>query len=94
MKFTSGQNVWVVERDEIAVPCCVSSFVFISEVKTVAIVHPLLAGGCGELYSILHACLEESRENYSCGISVYPIGDCYESRESAEAAMEAEMREY
>lgn len=91
MKFTSGQNVWVVERDEIAVPYFVSSFVFLSEVKSVAIVHPLLAGGCGELYSILHDCLEESRENYSCRIMAYPIEDCYESYEDATVAMNGEL---
>lgn len=91
--YVLGQKVWVVERNEIAVPCCVSSFVFISEVKNVAIVHPLLAGGCGDLYSILHYCLEESRENYSCGIMAYPIYDCYGSYEDAKEAMEAEMRE-
>lgn len=91
--YVPGQKVWVVERDEIAVPCCVSSFVFLSEVKNVAIVHPLLAGGCGELYSILRACLEESRENYSCGIMSYPIEDCYRSYEEAKSAMDAELME-
>lgn len=91
--YVPGQKVWVVERDEIEVPCCVSSAAFISEVKNVAIVHPLLAGGCGELYSILHYCLEESRENFSCGIMAYPMEDCYVSFEAAEAAMEDEMRE-
>lgn len=93
MKFVQGQKVWVVERDETTEPVCVSGVVFIEQVWIVAIVHPFL-GGCGELYSILRYCLEETRESYGCGISVYPIGDCYESRESAEAAMEAEMREY
>lgn len=93
MKFVQGQKVWVVERDEIEEPECVSGVVFITELMGVAaIVHPFI-GGCGELDAILHDCLEESRESYSCGIRVYPIGDCYRSYEEAKSAMDAELME-
>lgn len=91
-KFIPGQEVWVVERDEIGEPDCVSGFVFVAEVGGVAIVHPYL-GGCGELDAILHNCLEETQENYDCNVSVYLIEDCYGSRESAELALKGEQNE-
>lgn len=90
MKFVQGQKVWVVERDEIEEPDAVSGVVFISEVGGVALVHSSL-GGCRELDAILHYCLEETRENFSCNIQAYPIEDCYESFDDAEEAMNGEQ---
>lgn len=84
-----GQEVWVVERDEIGKPDCVSGFVFMAEVGGFAIVHPFL-GECGDIDEILNNCAEETARNYSCDVSVFPVVDCYESCEAAEAALKAE----
>ena len=84
-----GQEVWVVERDEIGKPDCVSGFVFMAGVGGLAIVHPFL-GECGDIDEILNNCAEETERNYSCDVSVFPVVDCYESCEAAEAALKAE----
>lgn len=93
MKIVPGQKVWVVERDKALVPRWVSSYIFISEVNTVAIVHLLPSGGRWDLDSILNYCLEESQENFICGFMAYPIEDCYTRFSEAESAMESEMSE-
>ena len=81
-----GKEVWVVERDEIGKPDCVSGFVFMAEVGGFAIVHPFL-GECGDIDEILNHCEEETARNYSCDVSVFPVADCYESYEAAEEAL-------
>ena len=86
-----GQEVWVVERDEIGKPDCVSGFVFMAEVGEFAIVHPFL-GECGDIDEILNHCEEETARNYSCDVSVFPVADCYESYEAAEEALKGGWR--
>lgn len=89
MKFTSGQEVWVIERDEMDEAYDVSGYIFITEVMGVAIVHPFL-GDCGEIDEILDHMLEETREIYGCEVMAYPIVDCYETLKAAESALEDE----
>lgn len=90
MKFTSGQNVWVVERDETEKPYGVGRVAFIATFGSAAIVYPFVEED-EELYDIMHDCIVESRENDCCRILVYPINDCYGSREAAYAAMRNEL---
>lgn len=87
--FKPGDQVWVVERDEIGVADCVSGYVFIAFSGGCALVHPYI-GGCGELNGILHNCLECTREDGGCDVEVFLIDDCHKSREAAEQAMEVE----
>lgn len=87
--FKPGDQVWVVERDEIGVADCVSGYVFIAFSGGCAIVHPYI-GGCGELDGILHNCLECTREDGGCDVEVFPIDDCHKSCEAAEQSMEVE----
>lgn len=89
MKFTAGQEVWVIERDEMEEAYDVSGYIFITEVMGVAIVHPFL-GDCGEIDEILYHMLEETRERFDCEVMAYPIVDCYETLEDAKSAMEDE----
>lgn len=87
--FKPGDQVWVVERDEIGVADCVSGYVFIAFSGGCALVHPYI-GGCGELNGILHNCLECTREDGGCDVEVFLIDDCHKSREAAEQALEVE----
>lgn len=86
LPFKPGDEVWVVERDEIGEPDCVSGYIFAASACGVVMVHPYI-GGCGELDAILHECLESTRENGECDMEVFPIDDCYHSWEAAEQAL-------
>lgn len=85
--YKPGQKVWIVERSEDGDPDCVSGFVFVAEVCSVAIVHPFL-GKCGDLDTIIRDCIDGTNVDYNCDLVAYPIKDCYDTFEAAEFAME------
>lgn len=86
-EYKPGDPVWVVERDEIDEPDCVSGYVFVAHANGVAIVHPYI-GECGEIDEILYDCITETRENGECDLEAFPFEDCYHSLEEAERALE------
>lgn len=91
-EYKPGDPVWVVERDEIDEPDCVSGYVFVAYADGVVIVHPYI-GDCGEIDAILYDCITETRENGECDLEVFPIEDCYCSKEDAKNALKGDRHE-
>lgn len=89
-EYKPGDPVWVVERDEIEAPDCVSGYVFVAHANGAALVSAYL-GDCGDVDAILADCIEETRETGECDIEVFPIEDCYHSIEDAESALKGEQ---
>lgn len=87
-----GDTVWVIERDEDGEAVDFSGFVFITSVCGVAIVSPTL-NESDDVDYILQDQIEQTASNFNGDLAVYPISDCYWSRESAEAAMKGEHNE-
>lgn len=89
-KFTPGNEVWIVERDEDGEATEVSGFVFVVSVSDVAIVSPSI-NGCSDLDFILCDFVKETANSFNGDFSGYPISDCYKSHEEAEAALRREQ---
>lgn len=86
-RFSPGQAVWVIERDEDGEAYDLSGYVFVTSLRGIALVSPEI-NGSSEIDAILMDQVE-SRINYSDGcIGAYPVDDCYLSREAAEKALE------
>lgn len=90
--YIPGREVWVVERDESGNACEVSGFVLLAKVSGAVILTPYICD-MTELEELLEYHIEETRENYDTDLSVYPLYDCYTSKEAAKAALEAETGE-
>ena len=87
-KFDPGQEVWVVEReDDEAVE--VSGYVFVAQAGSAAIVSPYI-GTNGDLEYILSEQIEQTSEGLSGDLQIYPISDCYQTKQAAEDAMKGE----
>lgn len=85
-RFSPGQTVWVIERDEDGEAYDFSGYVFVTSLRGIALVSPKI-NGSSEIDVILMDQVE-SRINYADGcIEAYPVDDCYLSREAAEQAL-------
>lgn len=89
-EFIPGGNVWIVERDEDGEATEVSGYVFVASVSGVAIVSPSI-NGCRDLDFILGDFVKETARSFSGDFSGYPISDCHESYEEADAALRREQ---
>lgn len=88
-KFDPGQEVWVVEReDDEAVE--VSGYVFVAQAGFAAIVSPYI-GMSGDIEYILSEQIEQTAEGLSGDLQTYPISDCYQTKQAAEAALKGEQ---
>ena len=86
-RFSPGQTVWVIDRDEDGEAYDLSGYVFVTSLRGIALVSPKI-NGSSEIDVILMDQVE-SRINYADGcIEAYPVDDCYLSREAAEKALE------
>ena len=83
-KFTPGQTVYVIERDECGNPADISGFMFLAASGHAAIVTPFI-NDLEELEETLEYLVVETAENYDCDLSVFPLEDCYATEEDAEA---------
>jgi hypothetical protein len=85
-RFSPGQTVWVIERNEYGEAYDLSGYVFVTSLRGIALVSPKI-NGSPEIDVILMDQVE-SRINYDDGcIVAYPADDCYLSREAAEKAL-------
>ena len=90
-RFSPGQTVWVIERDEDGEAYDFSGYVFVTSLRGIALVSPKI-NGSSEIDVILMDQVE-SRINYADGcIEAYPADDCYLSREAAEKALGEDAR--
>lgn len=86
-RFSPGQTVWVIERDEDNEAYDFSGYVFVTSLRGIALVSPEI-NWSSEIDVILMERIK-SRINCSGGsIEAYPADDCYLTREEAEAALE------
>ena len=88
-KFTPGEEVWVVERDEDGIACEVSGYVFLAEVAGAVILTPYI-NDLEDLEDLLGYHIGETRDNYDTDLAVFPAADCYTDQETAEAELKAE----
>lgn len=88
-KFTSGQEVWIVERED-GEAAEYSGYVCVAQIDMVVIVSPYIDGS-GDIVDILSDQIEQTAEGRTGDLEVYPISDCYETREAAAAALKGEQ---
>ena len=91
-KFTPGQTVYVIERNECGYPVDVSGYMFLAASDYVAIVSPFINDMEG-LEETLEYLVTETAENYDCNLSVFPLEDCYATEEEAKAIKAEEENE-
>lgn len=85
-RFSPGQTIWAIERDEDGEAYDLSGYVFVTSLRGIALVSPKI-NGSSEIDVILMDQVE-SRINYADGcIEAYPADDCYLSREAAKKAL-------
>lgn len=85
-KFSPGQVVWVVEKDEDGNPCDVTGYVFVTSINNVALVSPVINGSTA-IDDILRENVRRTAMECAGFLGAYPIADCYESKETAEKAL-------
>ncbi len=86
-RFSPGQTVWVIERDEDNEAYDFSGYVFVTSLRGIALVSPEI-NWSSEIDVIL---MEQIKSRINCSggsIEAYPADDCYLTREEAEAALE------
>ena len=84
-KFKIGQEVWVVERD-CGVAVEVSCVLFLAKSKGCIIASAFINDY--DFDEIIEHHIEETAENYETNLLVYPIDDCFETKEEAEKSFE------
>lgn len=87
-KFTPGADAWVIERNEDGEAFDVTGFVFLAEVRDMAIVSPTV-GGSNDLDDIMGALADCTAREEILFVLVYPMSDLYKTREEADAAFAA-----
>ena len=92
-KFHPGDTVYVVERDEMGNVSDVSGYMFLAEVCDAVIVSPFLYE-IDSLEETIEQHIEETAMDYGTELMVFPIEDCYYTREEAHEVYDAEYDEY
>ena len=85
-RFSPGQTVWVVERDEDNAAYDFSGYVFVTSLRGIELVSPKI-NWSSEIDVIL---MEQIKSRINCSggsIEAYPADDCYLTREAAEQAL-------
>ena len=85
-KFTPGQEVWVVERDEDGNACDVAGYVYMATVKHAVILTSYI-NDLDELSDLLDYHIEETQNDYDTHLAVYPACDCYPNKLAARCAL-------
>ena len=91
-KFTPGQTVYVVERDECGYPVDVSGYMLLAQCDYVSIVTPFI-NDMTELEETLEYLVTETATSYDCDLSVFPSEDCFATLEEARKVYDDEKEE-
>lgn len=91
-KLRAGDEVFVLERDEVGLACGVAGYMFLAEAGGRAIVTPYI-NDMEDLDGIMEYHVEETVENYDTALAVFPMEDCFADRERAHTALRAEKGE-
>lgn len=85
----AGNEVWVVERDECGDAHDIAGYLFIAVAGHAVILSPII-GDLETIEETLDYHIAETAENYDTNLAVFPLNDCYTTREEAEAALKGE----
>ena len=88
-KFNPGQTVWVVERDMSGDADSISGLMFLAECAGYALVCPFYGEG-HDLAVTIDSLHEDTVEEMTTDICVYPICDVFASRSDAMCEVEIE----
>lgn len=88
LKFSPGQMVYAIERDEYGKACDVSGYMFLAVAGNEAILSVYI-NDIDDLYGMMEEHVIRTREGFRTTLCVFPLSDCYETCEEAEAEMEA-----
>lgn len=89
-KFNPGDEVYVVERESDGTAIDSTGYMFIAEVGYFVIVSSYI-NDLETLSDTLDYHVDETRDNYETHLGVFPVCDCYESLELANAALTKEQ---
>lgn len=90
MQFIPGEDVYVVERDDCGEPAEVSGYMFLAAVGQAVILTPYI-NDLETLDETLDYLIDETRDSYDVDLAVFPLEDCYKTRDEAHAAMDEEV---
>lgn len=88
-KFTPGDCVWVIARDEIGEPVGPDGYMYLARAVDAVIVTPYINSMVQVEDVIEHLIMETAEDNF-LPLAVFPGRDCYPTYEEAQAALEQE----
>lgn len=91
-QFTSGSDIYVVERDDCGEPTDVSGYMFMAIVGRAVIVSPFI-DGLESLEETIDYHIKETAENYDTDLAVFPLNDCFQTLDAAREAFNKEVNE-
>lgn len=91
-KFRPGDDTWVVERDDAGFAVEVTGFMFLAEAVGYAIVSSFI-NDYESIEDTMDYLYRDSVESCGCDLYVFPIEDCYYTREEAQEIYDAECDE-
>lgn len=89
-KFTPGDCVWVIARDEIGEPVGPDGYMYLAHVADAAIATPYINSLVQVEDVIEHLIMETAEDNF-LSLAMFPSRDCYPTYVEAQAALEQEM---
>ena len=85
-KFEAGNEIWILERDGDE-PYEISGVTYLATVGEYVIACPLFYG-LDTLKEVMEQFVEETQDNSCLDMSVYPLSDCFATRDEARAELE------
>lgn len=87
-RFSPGQEIYVIERDDMGVAQDVSGYMFLA-ISADAVIASVYIDDIDDLYGMLEEHVIRTREKFRTTLCVFPLSDCYDTYEEASMAMEA-----
>jgi len=87
-KYSPGDDVWIVERDEGGNACDMSGYMFLAEACGFAIVSCFINDLVTPEDTLAYMA-ENTAENYDTDVAVFPMADVYGEQADAKSALEA-----
>jgi len=91
-RFALGSEVYVVERNECEDACEVSGYMIVGHTRDALIVSAFINELTG-LEDTLKYHIRETSGNFYTELCVFPLDDCYSTKEEADSALERELSE-
>ena len=85
-----GEEIWFVDRNESGEPIDITGAVFLAQSKGCIIATSYINDY--DLTETIEYHINRTQDNYDTNLLVYPIEDCYVTKEEAEQALKARSR--